>query len=161
MESDIPRFWILWNLPFVIGVSDGKHIGIKYLKNLGTLHHSYKCFFSLVLLSVWDAGRCFTLRDVGQCGGSNESGVLRKSPIGECFSCKLLQNWTLATVPGCEYDPPPYIFVGNEIFPLKTFFMRYFPGKTNEEQQIYNYRLSRACRLIENWLHVGALSPNQ
>ena len=112
--------------------------------------YNYKGFFSLVLLAICDARYCFTLIDVGQYGNNNDSGVIRNSPIGECFSSNLLQVPAPATVPGCKYCPLPYFLVGDEIFPLQTWLMRPSPGKLSEEQQIFNYRLSRARRVIEN-----------
>ena len=51
---------------------------------------------------------------------------------------------------GCYYDPLPYFLVGDEIFPLKTWLVRPYPGKLTEEQRIFNYRLSRARIVIEN-----------
>ena len=51
----------------------------------------------------------------------------------------------------CAYKPLPYSFLGDEIFPLKPWLMRPFPGKQlPEKQRIYNYRHSRARRTIEN-----------
>ena len=42
------------------------------------------------------------------------------------------------------------LFVGDEIFPLKTWLIRPLPGKLDENQRIFNYRLSRVCITIEN-----------
>ena len=44
----------------------------------------------------------------------------------------------------------PYFLVGDEIFHLKTWLMRPYPGTLDEKQRIYNYRVSRARRTIEN-----------
>ena len=51
---------------------------------------------------------------------------------------------------GCNFEPLPYFLIGDEIFPLKTWLMRPIPGKLSLAEQILNYRLSIARRVIEN-----------
>ena len=151
------EFQATWNLPHVIGALDGKHVRIRCPHNSGTLYHNYKGFFSLVLLACCDAKYCFTLFDIGQYGSNNDSGVLLNSDMGKRFAANLMNLPEPDTLPGCAYDPLPYFLVGDEIFPLKEWLMRPYPGSgLTLERSIYNYRHCRSRRPIENTFGVWA-----
>ena len=140
----------IWNLPHTVGAIDGKHIAMDCPKNSGTQDHNYKGFFSMNLLAICDARYNFTMFDIGQYGSNNDSGVLLNSEMG-----KRLEEGSIGLpedekLDGCRLDKLPYYLVGDEIFPLKSWLIRPYPGKLNEEQRIFNYRLSRARRIIEN-----------
>ena len=50
-----------------------------------------------------------------------------------------------------KYLNVPFVIVGDDIFPLKPWLMKPYPGKNLDQyQRIYNYRLSRVRRTIEN-----------
>jgi len=145
-------FETTWNMPHVIGAIDGKHIRMQCPKFTGTQYYNYKGFFSLVLMAVCDANYCFTIFDVGQFGSNNDSGVLANSTMGMAFENNRL-NVPESTVVNEDTGEIPYFLVGDEIFPLKTWLMRPYPGtalSNNEEKKIFNYRHSRARRVIEN-----------
>ena len=54
------------------------------------------------------------------------------------------------SVEECDFDPLRYFLVGDKTFPLKTWSTRPYPGKLAEQERVFNYRLSRARRVIEN-----------
>ena len=51
---------------------------------------------------------------------------------------------------GFSSNPLNYFPVGHEIFPLKSWLLRPYPGNLTDSQKGRNYRLSRSRRSIEN-----------
>lgn len=144
-------FETTWNLPHCVGALDGKHIALQCPQNSGSLYYNYKGFFSIVLMAVCDANYSFTLVDIGQYGSNNDSGVLSNSTMGKAFEDGTINFPASEHLPGCDLPSLPYFIVGDEIFPLKPWLMRPYPGQNiSEEKSIFNYRLSRARRVIEN-----------
>ena len=77
--------------------------------------------------------------------------MLDNSEMGKAFEngCVLLPE--PEHLLGCSLPFVPYFLVEDEIFALKPWLLRPYPGKNiKEDQSIFNYRLSRARRVIEN-----------
>ena len=104
----------------------------------------------MVLLAICDANYCFTMFDIGQYGSNNDSGVLLHSEMGQCFDEGSLMVPEEQNI-NFTGNILPYYLVGDEIFPLKHWLMRPYPGPLySYEVKIFNYRLSTARRTIEN-----------
>lgn len=146
-------FFNKWNFPNCVGALDGKHIRMQAPYKSGSEFFNHKKFFSLVLLASCDSDYKFTLLDIGAPGSSSDGGVLM-----DCAFGKALENKEIK-LPNDEYIidtniSAPFCSLCDEAFPLKRYIMRPFPGKKrvqlSKEQHIFNYRLSRARRTIEN-----------
>lgn len=145
------EYWTQWNFPNCIGTLDGKHVVIEAPANSGSLYFNYKKTFSVVLLALVDANYRFIWVDVGSYGKNSDSGIFTNSKL-----CKYLDEEQLnvpedAALPGTNVLAP-YVIVGDEAFPLKRNLMRPYPGSQTEhnvEKRIFNYRLSRARRIVE------------
>ena len=98
-----------------------------------------------------DAHYRFVLVDIGDAGRHSDGGVLSNSEFGKALEENRLLIPNGRPLPGTTQPIMPYAIVADEAFPLKTSIMRPYPGKhLPTAEAVYNYRLSRARRVIEN-----------
>lgn len=123
----------------------------------GSSHYNYKGFHSTVLLAVCDYRYRFVMVDVGAEGRRSDGGIFRSSEIGANFHNKIFDIPNPEPLPN-EYDEIGYFMVGDAAFPLTKYLMRPYPGQVLEDidKAVFNYRLSRARRTIENSFGVMA-----
>ncbi|CAK1597260.1 unnamed protein product [Parnassius mnemosyne] len=139
-----------WNFNHCVGAIDGKHIAIKKPPDSGSLFYNYKKFFSVILLAVVNANYEFIYIHVGTNGCVSDSSVLQKTKFYE----KLMEDGLNLPSPSTLTNSKitaPYVFVGDSAFALDKNIMKPFPLKNiAHDKRIFNYRLSRARRVVEN-----------
>lgn len=150
LKESAAKFEKMWNFPNCVAAIDGKHIAIQAPAKSGSLFFNYKKHFSIVLLAMVDAEYKFIAVDVGAFGKNSDGGIFKDSNMG-----KALEGNTFGMPKSRPIEkngkPLPYVIVGDEAFPCKPYLMRPYPGKGLEQnQRIFNYRLSRARRVSEN-----------
>ena len=139
-----------WNCPNCLGAVDGKHVMIECPQNAGSATFNYKNFHSIVLMGICDANYCFSFVDIGSYGGDNDATILARSIIGRSFN----DVPTILGIPSAtNYNGKnlPYVLLGDDIFPLKPWLLKPYPGRhLDESRRVFNYRLSRVRCTIEN-----------
>lgn len=106
-------------------------------------------FFSINLQAIADANYKFTVIDVGAYGRESDGGVFRNSVLFEKLQNKELNIPEDVELPGTN-TKLPFIFVGDEAYPLLTHLLRPYPrNQLDYDNRVFNYRLSRARRLVE------------
>ena len=150
-ESIAEDFFARWNFPNCIGAIDGKHVMIQCPVNSGSLFYNYKSYFSIILLAVASADYRFVMVDIGAYGSSNDSGVLNNTALFKCLKKKKLGIPTSKQLPNDTKETRvPHVLLGDEAFPLRCDMMRPFARNTlTNERRIFNYRLSRARKVVE------------
>lgn len=98
-----------------------------------------------------DAHYRFTFLDIGAVGRQSDGGVFKKSKLYTALEKNTLQIPPPAAV-GAKGLILPYIIVADEAFGLTSYMMRPYSRSKNLDQRkrIFNYRLSRARRVIES-----------
>lgn len=139
-----------WNFPNCLGALDGKHVNMFAPPNSGSMFYNYKGAHSIVLLALADANYKILYMDIGCKGRISDGGV-----FSQCTLSSALESNTIG-LPGAkplndDGPPVPYVVVADDAFALKSYMMKPYPHRhLNGPERVYNYRLSRARRVIEN-----------
>ena len=141
-----------WDFPHAIGAMDGKHVMLQAPMNSGTEYYNYKHFFSIVLFALVDADYNFLYVDIGCQGRISDAGVFNNTQL-----CKKLEENSLNIPPPTILQVPyavefPYYILGDRAFALNEYTLKPFEGNPDRGsiERVFNYRLSRARRVVEN-----------
>lgn len=140
-----------WNFPHVIGAIDGKHIACKAPANSGSDYYNYKGFFSVILLAVCSSDYKFLWIDTSGKGSSSDAHIYNTSVFQQALHRNDIIGFPQPDpLPG-DTEDVPYFLVGDDAFALRTYMMKPFGCRgMTRKQRIFNYRLSRARRVVEN-----------
>ncbi|XP_068235815.1 putative nuclease HARBI1 [Palaemon carinicauda] len=144
------KFFQRWNFPHTCGALDGKHVACRCPAKSGSQYFNYKGFYSIVLMALADADYKFIWADVGGTGSASDAQIYNDCELKECAEDGTLGFPDPEPLPSDNQDVP-YFFIGDDAFALRSTMMKPYNlrGLTNE-QHIFNYRLSRARRVVEN-----------
>lgn len=143
------QFWKRWNYPACVGAIDGKHVRIMKPPSSGSTFFNYKNFFSIILMAVVNGNYEILYASVGAEG---------KTADGGCWTgCDFYK----ALVAGRLNLPPnvilqngvsiPCHFVSDDAFAMTPTVLKPYPNRLlTKPERVYNYRLSRARRVVEN-----------
>lgn len=117
----------------------------------GSDYYNYKSFHSTVLFTLVDANYIFLFVDISCQGLISDGGVFKNSKLHEMIERKNMNLPANNALPGREH-PIPYVILADEAFPLRENIMKPYSGvhKQGSNERIFNYRLSRARRDVEN-----------
>lgn len=141
-----------WNFPHALGALDGKHIRVRNPPRSGSRYFNYKKYYSIVMLAVADSNYKFLYMEVGAVGSESDGGIYAQSKLAELME----DNKANFPPPEVLPDDPsgvsvPYFLLGDDAFSLKPYMMKPYPTRNlTRAQRIYNYRVSRARRVVEN-----------
>ena len=146
-------FEMCWNFPNCIGAIDGKHFVMQCPKLSGSEFYNYKKTFSSLVLAMCDHNYKFIYVDIGSTGREGDCSVFKQSNLFQSLEDSSLNIPPPCVVSGSEVELP-HVIIGDEAFPMRPYLMRPYPGRGRHilpySQKVYNYRLSRARRMIEN-----------
>ncbi|XP_042238892.1 uncharacterized protein LOC121877280 [Homarus americanus] len=139
-----------WNFPMCFGAIDGERVSISKPPKSGSEYFDYKAQNSIAMLALVDADNRFMYINAGSCGRASDAGIWDRCTLKEGLEQKLL-NVPTTGAPLPFSTEWPYVIVGDDAFPLKTYMMKPFPGEDlTADKRIFNYWLSRERRLSLN-----------
>ena len=144
------KFEERWQFPHGLGAIDGKHVRIVKPRSSGSIYFNYKGYFSIVLMAMVDAEYKFIWTQIGNNGAASDAQIFLHSDLYRDMANGELNVPPPQPLPKDDRDMP-YYFIGDDAFALKTWLMKPFSIRfMSRPERIYNYRVSRARRVVEN-----------
>ncbi|KAF2889365.1 hypothetical protein ILUMI_16808, partial [Ignelater luminosus] len=106
----------------------------------------------VLLLAMCDARYKFTYINVGANERVSDAGIFQQSSL--CRAMQAVHNPLNLPkpqpLPG-QNSVVPYVIIGDDAFPLGKHLLKPYPQRSmSDSSKIFNYRLSRARRMIES-----------
>ena len=121
--------------------------------NILTTNSTIPLFFRLLLTQILNL---YLFTREGGYGKQSDGGVFRYSALYQSLETQSLKLPGDTFLPNSEITLP-YVFVGDEAYPLTTYIMKPYGRRTLDRSKvIFNCRLSRARRVVEcafGWLN--------
>lgn len=113
--------------------------------------HSYffncKGYFSIILQAIFYDKYEFIYLDIGRNGRNSDGDVFDRTEFRRCLASGELH----LPLKEENVDGLMFVFVADEAFPLLNNILNPFPMRNlTQTQKIYNCRVSRARRVVEN-----------
>lgn len=130
---------------------DEKHITLQCPIKSGSDYYNYKLFFSIVLFALVDADYNFIYTNVGYQGRISDGGVFMNSELYKQIENKSLRLPQASPLPQRNMNVP-FVILADGAFPLTDHIMKPYSDihTTRSKERIFNYRLSRCRRVVEN-----------
>ncbi|XP_031172013.1 protein ALP1-like [Sander lucioperca] len=133
-------FMSQWDFPNCLGALDGKHVNIRPPPGTGSIYY----------MALVDSSYRFLYVDVGCNGRISDGGGSRGCTLADALVNRTTNIPAPAPLPGSD-QLSPYCIVADKAFPLTDYLLKpYVNRRLTVEQRIFNYRLSRARRVVEN-----------
>lgn len=148
IEEHIREFTVSTGFPQGFGSLNECRIEVSPPHGEAIDYHIYKECNSTVLLALVDHKYNFMYINFGSPGRNHDAGIYHKSSLPALIASPQFSEKTVNL--GDQAVGP--VILCDQAFPLQANLMKPYPnqGRLAEEQQLFNYTLSKARRVVEN-----------